>query len=101
MNTAKTVKIVINACYGGFGLSDIAKQMLAQRKGEEGVEWFIPRHDPDLIAVVEELGVADASGKHAQLEIVEIVGNKYIIEEYDGSEFVVVPESINWVTVEI
>jgi hypothetical protein len=48
----------------------------------------IARDDPDLVAVVRELGDA-AGGKCAKLEIVEIPdGVKWQIEEYDGSEHV-------------
>jgi len=53
------------------------------------------RHDPDLVAVVEELG-DDASGRFAKLEIVEINGNKYRIDKYDGLEMVETPDDIKW-----
>ena len=46
----------------------------------------VDRADPDLIAVVEELGEA-ANGSHATLEIFEIPdGTNYQIDEYDGNE---------------
>lgn len=46
------------------------------------------RSDPDLVAVVEELGER-ANGSHAQLKIVEIPdGVDYVVEEYDGRECV-------------
>jgi hypothetical protein len=49
----------------------------------------IKRDDPDLIRVVEELGVDVASGRFCQLKIVEIPDDiKWIIEEYDGLEWV-------------
>ena len=49
----------------------------------------IKRDDPDLIRVVEELGVDAASGRFCQLKIVEIPDDiKWIIEEYDGLEWV-------------
>lgn len=48
----------------------------------------IPRDDPDLVAVVEELG-AKADGFCAELKVVEIPdGVEWQIEEYDGKEWV-------------
>ena len=46
------------------------------------------REDPDLIDVIEKIGVA-ADGFCATLKIVEIPGDvDYVIEEYDGMEWV-------------
>lgn len=46
------------------------------------------RTDPDLIAVVEELGEA-ANGQYATLRVVEIPdGIAFTIEEYDGNEHI-------------
>lgn len=48
----------------------------------------IPRNDPDLIAIVEELN-GKASGRHARLKVVEIPDEvEFVIEEYDGLEYV-------------
>lgn len=48
----------------------------------------IPRDDPLLVRVVEELG-EKANGAHAELRIVEIPADvKWYIHEYDGSEHV-------------
>ncbi len=80
------MKVVINRCFGGFGLSKIAESRLTIPEGG----WFggIARDDPQLIQVVEELGRA-ANGDHADLKIVEIPdGTQYTIEEYDGLEHV-------------
>ncbi len=59
----------------------------------------LPRHDADLVAVVEELGDT-ANGSFAKLNIAEIEGNQYFIDEYDGSETVETPETQQWVTVD-
>ena len=49
------------------------------------------RNDPDLIAVIEELG-EDANGSCSALAIEEIPdGAEYEIDEYDGNESVVPP----------
>lgn len=130
-------KIVINACHGGFGLSEKAMRRYAERKGitlysePSGIMSFmtyytvppeqrtpelpnffsqpiearkanneamkaerlsdddIPRDDPDLVSVVEELGSDAASDRFAELRVVEIPGDvEWQIEEYDGHEWV-------------
>jgi hypothetical protein len=95
-------KVVINTCFGGFGLSDVAFEKLLERKGiefeistdnkyskeitfyyrkgmvddEEGYlsvyEFIRDRSDADLIGVIEELGLEKAAGKYAELKIVEV-----------------------------
>lgn len=62
------------------------------REMDDSKAWFterdIPRDDPDLIAVIEELGDA-ASGSHCRFSIVEIPDSvEWEIEEYDGLEWV-------------
>lgn len=95
---SQTYKVVINSSYGGFGLSQEAKARLKEL-GQEYDEWRITRHDPILIQVIEELGSDRASGNHAQLKIVEIVGRTYRIEEYDGMESVVTPNIEEWTVI--
>ena len=92
-------KVVINTCYGGFGLSCTAEALVEERTGEEFCSWSHPRHCPVLVSVVEELGEA-AGGRAAVLEVVEIRGNKYIVNEYDGSESVQEPSDIKWIVVD-
>jgi hypothetical protein len=78
-------KIVVNKCFGGFGLSDEA----AERIGLDHVDtWELDRSDGRLVAVVEELGDR-ANGAHAELGIVEVPdGVEWAIEECDGKEWV-------------
>ena len=94
-------KVVINACYGGFGLSDEALDLYCSYKNipesDELYYWDIERHDPDLIRVVEELG-PKASTNFSKLVIEEVEEECYFISEYDGLESVVTPSSINWIT---
>ena len=110
-------KVVYNACYGGFGLSRKAAERLAQlgvesmdkeikQKENDNVSfgdhfgaYNVPRHDPRLVQVVEELG-KDANGFCADLQIEEIEGDQYRIDEYDGNESVECPNSIDWITIE-
>ena len=93
-------KIVYNTCFGGFGLSQKAKDRYWELKGElipEG--WWeidLDRADPVLVQVVEELG-GEADGAYADLEIRELEpGTKYIIDEYDGLETVMTIDDFEW-----
>lgn len=133
------MKIVINNCFGGFGLSHEGMMRYGELKGtpfypehdkkypslglvtywtvpedkrpktltdeafysasmEERTasneayskctvsSYDIPRDDPVLVQVVSEMGKA-ASGRHAQLKIVEIPDDvQWEIDEYDGLE---------------
>ena len=106
------MKIVINKCYGGFGLSEEAVLLYAKKKGlnliverDKGLkinhyylnekkdgnyfsERDIQRNDPILIEVVNELG-EKADGFCSELKIVEIPDDvEWIIEEYDGKEWI-------------
>jgi hypothetical protein len=81
-------KVVLNKCYGGFGLSDKALELICKRKGIYGPlhHWQLERDDKDLIAVVEELGT-EAEGFASELRIIEFdEGVEYTIDEYDGME---------------
>ena len=119
-------KIVINRCFGGFGLSHEATLRYAEIKGikvypetEKNTLGFPPywldppesrdpkayrklydkdieRDDPALVQVVEELG-ATANGMCASLSIEEIpVGAQYLIEEYDGKESIQFRDATDW-----
>lgn len=80
------MKVVINRCWGGFGLSEDACKYL----GLEHSYSFISRDDPRLVECVETLGSEKASGICARLVIVEIPdGINYGIEEHDGIETIV------------
>lgn len=112
------MKVVINRCFGGFGLSESAFEMLLDLKGIEwekvtpkdrfsyGADYFKKGHagnddhylwcrdltedrsDEHLVQVVEELG-EKASGQFAELKIVKIPDDiEWYVEEYDGMEHV-------------
>lgn len=55
--------------------------------------WSIERHDPILVRVVEELGSEKASGMCSKLAIADIGDSLYRIEDYDGYETVITPET--------
>lgn len=83
--------VVINNCYGGFGLSDKAKDMYKKLACITDPSWYdrdIERDDPYLVKVVKDLGMA-ANGPHSNLKIVEIPGDvDWLVQEYDGAEWV-------------
>jgi hypothetical protein len=82
------MKVVINSCFGGFGLSKEAVQVLVSRGGIEPGSCDGSRSDPLLVQVIEEMGKA-ANGPHAKLRIVEVPDHvQWEIEEYDGFEHV-------------
>lgn len=89
-------KIAINRCFGGFSLSPSALDLYATLSGKcranLGPYDFCPsarRDDPHLILVIERLGAKAASGRYADLAIVEIPSSvKWEISDYDGMEVV-------------
>jgi len=101
-NNASSVpmrEIVVNTCFGGFGLSEKAGKLYCQRVNldyQHFDEYSLSRSDPILIEVIKELGT-NANALYAQLEIVSLpVGTKYRICEYDGIEHIETIDSINW-----
>ena len=122
-------KVVINPHYGGFLLSEIA----IQRMADLGSEWAklelehdnpdnlysdmeLVRHDPILVRVVEELGYKAVDGhdedsgylndddtpimQRDTFEIAVVEGSRYKIREYDGAEWLETPESLDWIHIE-
>jgi hypothetical protein len=113
-------KIAYNNCFGGFTLSRAA--VLRAREISENPNWGgtctegdvyengmvlgshhgyvndVPRHDPVLIQVIEELGDA-ANGAYASLCIEDVpAGTAYRIDEYDGNESVMTLDDYDWQT---
>jgi hypothetical protein len=90
-------KVVYSACHGGFGLSAAGMSRYTELKGEKPArDRDIPRSEPALVQVVEELGEA-ASGRYANLQIRDVPsGTKYRIDEYDGFEAVVTIDEHDW-----
>jgi hypothetical protein len=101
------MKVVINRCFGGFGISKEAAQFMAARGNavakaelsENKKFWFgyghtenyngYNRADPDLVAAVEALG-EKANGDGTELHVVEIPDDvEYEILDYDGMESIV------------
>jgi len=101
------MKVLINKCHGGYGISADALSMYADKKGlkysvkneympfldlADGTSlssYNIERNDPTLITVFEELGSEDFSGICANVAIAEIPDSaQYRIGEYDGLEWI-------------
>ena len=96
------MKVVYNACYGGFGLNDAAIVRYWEIKGmpkpDDWWERSIDRDDPTLIQVVEELGQA-AGDKYSDLKIKDVPsGTRWRIDEYDGYEQVMTVDDYDWKT---
>lgn len=100
------MKVVINRCFGGFGLSQKAVETYLNLKGIkfttevgkfepkvfrlENGEIFdyyeLDRTDPTLVRVVEDLG-GDADCEFSELKVVEIPDEvNFEIFNYDGCE---------------
>ena len=98
------MKIVINTCYGGFGVS---KKFLdyynipyidyfGTPRVKQGCFQNI-RTDNRLIEFIEKFGAEAASGLFSNLKIVEIPrGTMYKIIDYDGYEDIEYKESDDW-----
>lgn len=83
------MKVVINRCYGIFGLSEEAYNYLGLEWEGSGFKYnrHEKRADPKLVECVETLGSERASGKLAELKVVEIPDDIcWEISEYDGME---------------
>ena len=82
-------EIVINACYGGYTLSDKALELLKSKKNTDYIYTsLLSRDDSDLIEVVKLLG-EDANGLNCKLKIIQIpVEVDWQICDYDGYEWV-------------
>lgn len=109
-------KVVYNSEYGGYCLSLQAAEWLAEN-GREKIKVYVKeelrkrpndyygyrlydivRHDPDLVRCVETLG-RKANGWLAELEVEELKGNRYRIDNHDGMEVVIEPEDEEYITI--
>lgn len=89
------IKVVINRCYGGFGLSEKALSMYNKISGKD-VKYAgdIERDCPFLVTIVETMG-GEVNTRFSDLKVVEIPdGTKWYVGEYDGIEWVA--EGATW-----
>ena len=83
------MKVVINECYGGFGISDKARKILGSKKYK--YDWEIKRDDPKLIALIEQKGSEFVSDQYACLVVEDIPesATDYKMIEHDGYESII------------
>ena len=81
------IEVVINKCYGGFGLSKEGMAEYNKLNPLIEYDWEIERDDPHLVSVVKKLGELASDGL-SNLQIVEVQEAGCDISEYDGYESV-------------
>ena len=80
------MKIAINRCFGGFGLSKEAYDFIGIPWDGYGYEFINDRTNPALIECIETLG-ENADGWFAELKVVDVPDDvDWEINEYDGLE---------------
>ena len=90
------MKMIINDCYGGFGIRmEILEKLKLTAYSEDD---DVIRSNPQLIKMIE--AGEDISDDCAELKVVEIPdeSTNYYLDEYDGLESViyVVDGKLNW-----
>lgn len=89
------MKILLNGCYGGFGLSDKVFERLPRKTVEfiEDNAWREStkrklRTDDNILKTIYAVGLENASSDYADIYIANIPDNAtdWMIEEYDGVE---------------
>ena len=88
-----TFEVMVNRCYGGFGLSQAAMDEYRRRCPSSSTvcDCDLSRHDAVMIQIVKDLGSAAASAQHASVQLLRVPSeyvHHYTIEEYDGMESV-------------
>ena len=101
-------EILFNSCSGGYGFSEKFTQEFNHEHGTSYDSYDfndkVNRHDPKLIKTYKRLFKpynSEDDTKHneqwngdcAQVSIITILSDRYIIDEYDGREWIVTPES--------
>lgn len=94
------MKIAVNKCFGGFGVSEAVYKELGKEWdgygyldnddfGIKSNNYLAYRSHPKLIAAIEKVGEKEASGSLAKVRIVDIPDDiEWEIDEYDGVETV-------------
>ena len=92
------MKIVINKCYGGFGVTEAVMKEMGFTKdryldnnllGIKDDNYMAYRADERLIKAIEKIGIKKSTANLAELRIVEIPDDvEWEIDDYDGIETV-------------
>lgn len=79
------MKIIINTCYGGFGVSE---EWAKDHNIKDRYNSDILRHNTDLINAIEAGGKVNAP--FSRLKVIEIPADStyYEVEDYDGYEWI-------------
>lgn len=94
------MKIVINDCFGGFGVSKAVYDYCGIECEDRGYGCFTPkeclgRTDERLIEFIEKFGSEKASDMYSELVVVDIpAGTKYYISNYDGRETIITEDDM-------
>ena len=84
------MKVVINKCFGGFGLSVEAYKFLNIPWDGCGHYFIDDRSNPALVKCVEALGDKAGGEFESRLKVVEIPDDvEWEIDEYGGVEWVI------------
>ena len=93
------MKVVINNCYGGFGISSECVKYLKDKYNiDVDIEYYSDydkRTSVELIDAIETLGEDRCSDRYAELKIIECSEDDYVIGEYDGLETLSVIPKLN------
>ena len=85
------MKILINSCYGGYGLSeDFVSHINKLTEGQlVNTQELYDRANPLIVEEAIKFGLDKASGTSADLTVQEIPDNcHYSVHEYDGMEYI-------------
>jgi len=92
MDNKEEIEVLYNDCYGGWKLSNKAKELYKLRKNNLSNTYISKRSDPILIQIYYELGdkFDDKFSKTNIKKMDKIYEKYYDIEEYDGLESVII-----------
>lgn len=94
-------KVIYNNCFGKFGLSKCAIDWFKDRYNlSEKEVYTLPRHDPRLVDCIITLK-EKANNLYSSLEIMDIEGDVYRIDDYNGKETVLEPkDDSDWIKID-